>query len=111
MSESEANQNSDRRKPQISYNSSDSSSSNSSDDEWEEVDGMDFNDGLAGGAESQNSVEVTIKKPKTKMKLKESVGVRRARFIRQHVNQKIRERHIHCHKVILQFVQQFGYHT
>ncbi|EFO26866.2 DNA repair protein Rad4 containing protein [Loa loa] len=77
--------------------SCDGSSSSCSDDEWENVDEFDF----SNSAVLPTTIEVTIKKPKMKVKTMETVETRRARFIKQHVNQKLRERQIHCHKMHL----------
>lgn len=76
----------------LSYNSS---SSSFSDDDWEDVDDCDFSNNTL----SPSTIEVTIKKSKVKMKPVETVASRRARFIKQHINQKLRERQVNCHKV------------
>uniref|UniRef100_A0A0R3S1Y3 BHD_3 domain-containing protein n=1 Tax=Elaeophora elaphi TaxID=1147741 RepID=A0A0R3S1Y3_9BILA len=69
--------------------------SSCSDDEWEDVDEFDFcNNALP----PSGSIEVTIKKSKMKVKPVETVEARRARYIKQHVNQKLRERQTNCHK-------------
>ncbi|VDO41182.1 unnamed protein product, partial [Brugia timori] len=78
--------------------SCDGNSSTCSDDEWEDVDEFDF---CNTAATLTDSIEVTIKKPKVKVKAIETVEARRARFIRQHVNQKLRERLTNCHKMHL----------
>uniref|UniRef100_A0A915Q2V2 Rad4 beta-hairpin domain-containing protein n=1 Tax=Setaria digitata TaxID=48799 RepID=A0A915Q2V2_9BILA len=79
--------------------SNNSKSSSSSDDEWEDVNAFDFSD--TDTRLPSGSIEITIKKSKVKVKPKETVGSRRARYIKQHVNQKLRERQINCHKMHL----------
>lgn len=76
--------------------SNDGNSSSCSDDEWEDVDEFNF---CSSAAPPTASIEVTIKKPKMKIKPIETVETRRARYIKQYVNQKLRERLINCHKV------------
>lgn len=84
-------------KPKATSGLSDNGESSScSDDEWEDVDEFDFrNSALL----PTSSIEVTIKKSKMKVKPVETVDTRRARFIKQHVNQKLRKRQMNCHKV------------
>ncbi|CAG9536469.1 unnamed protein product [Cercopithifilaria johnstoni] len=79
----------------LSYNGN---STSCSDDEWEDVDEFDF---CNNASLPTASIEVTIKKPKVKAKPMETVGTRRARYIKQHVNQKLRERQTNCHKMHL----------
>ncbi|KAL3993549.1 Rad4 transglutaminase-like domain family protein [Acanthocheilonema viteae] len=78
-----------RRKRKISVSSDDSADSNVSEDEWEEVDCVD--------QEHDGTVEVTIRAAKP-VETEESKW---ARFIRQQVNRKIRDRQINCHKIHL----------
>ncbi|VDO32528.1 unnamed protein product [Onchocerca flexuosa] len=88
------------RNPQaMSSLSYDGNSSSCSDDEWEDVDELDFCNSALPPATA--SIEVTIKKSKMKVKPVETVETRRARYIKQHVNQKLRERQINCHKMHL----------
>ncbi|VBB30790.1 unnamed protein product [Acanthocheilonema viteae] len=81
--------------PSLSY---DGNSSNCSDDEWENVDEFDF---CKSALSPTASIEITITKPKMKVKPTETVETRRARYIKRHVNQKLRERQINCHKMHL----------
>uniref|UniRef100_A0A8R1XLP2 Rad4 beta-hairpin domain-containing protein n=1 Tax=Onchocerca volvulus TaxID=6282 RepID=A0A8R1XLP2_ONCVO len=82
--------------PSLSYDGNSSSCSN---DEWEDVDELDFcNNALPP---TTDSIEVTIKQSKMKVKPVETVETRRARSIKLHVNQKLRERQINCHKMHL----------
>ncbi|KAM3719841.1 putative DNA repair protein [Dirofilaria immitis] len=75
----------------VSY---DGNSSSYSDDEWEDV-------GEPDSCNLTASIEVTIKQSKMKVKPIETVETRRARYIKQHVNQKLRERLLNCHKMHL----------
>lgn len=81
-----------RGKRKISVSSDDTTDSNVSEDEWEEV---DFIDQTNYGADPDGTVEVTIKAAKPP----ETEEGKWARFIRQQVNRKIRDRQINCHKV------------
>ncbi|VDK69697.1 unnamed protein product [Litomosoides sigmodontis] len=81
------------RKRKISVSSDDTIGSNVSEDEWEEV---DFADERNYGANPDRTIEVTIKAAKSV-----ETESKWARFIRQQVNRKIRERQINCHKMHL----------
>lgn len=65
-----------------------------SEDEWEEVEDINVDEGMEEDPKNR-TVEVTIEAPK-KVESEESKW---AKFIRQQVNRKIRERQINCHKV------------
>ncbi|CAG9531860.1 unnamed protein product [Cercopithifilaria johnstoni] len=81
------------RKRKISVSSDDTADSNVSEDEWEEV---DFADQTNYGVDPDGTVEITIRAAKPV----ETEG-KWARFIRQQVNRKIRDRQINCHKMHL----------
>ncbi|KAM3727166.1 putative DNA repair protein [Dirofilaria immitis] len=82
------------RKRKISISSGDTTDSNISEDEWEEV---DFVDQTNYEAELDDTVEVTIRDAKPV----ETEEGKWAKFIRQQVNRKIRDRQINCHKMHL----------
>lgn len=82
------------RKRKVSISSDDTVDSNISEDEWEEV---DFAEPTNYEAHCDGTVEVTIRGAKP-IETEESKW---AKFIRQQVNRKIRERQINCHKVSL----------
>ncbi|VDN02655.1 unnamed protein product [Thelazia callipaeda] len=72
-----------------------SSDSSISDDEWEDVDLTDQHNYEPSGM--NDNVEVTISASRSK----ETEESKWAKFIRQQVNRKIRERQINCHKMHL----------
>lgn len=76
----------------MSISTDDAADSNVSEDEWEEV---DFVDEANYEADTDGTVEVTIRAAKP-IETEESKW---AKFIRQQVNRKIRDRQINCHKV------------
>uniref|UniRef100_A0A0R3RVZ3 Fe2OG dioxygenase domain-containing protein n=1 Tax=Elaeophora elaphi TaxID=1147741 RepID=A0A0R3RVZ3_9BILA len=82
-----------RRKRKVSFSSDNTADSNISEDEWEEV---DFVDHTNYEANPDGTVEVTIGAAKPV----ETEG-KWAKFIRQQVNRKIRDRQINCHKMHL----------
>ncbi|EJD74033.1 DNA repair protein Rad4 containing protein [Loa loa] len=82
------------RKRKVSVSSDDTIDSNISEDEWEDV---DFDDETNYKEDSDGTVEVTIKAAKS-VETEESKW---AKFIRQQVNRKIRDRQINCHKMHL----------
>uniref|UniRef100_A0A8R1XPM6 Fe2OG dioxygenase domain-containing protein n=1 Tax=Onchocerca volvulus TaxID=6282 RepID=A0A8R1XPM6_ONCVO len=82
------------RKRKVSISSDDTVDSNISEDEWEEV---DFAEPTNYEAHCDGTVEVTIRGAKP-IETEESKW---AKFIRQQVNRKIRERQINCHKMHL----------
>lgn len=78
-------------KRKVSVSSDDTGNSSISEDEWEDVD-------FVGQSNfDTDTVEVTIKS----VKPVETEESKWAKFIRQQVNRKIRERQINCHKVSL----------
>uniref|UniRef100_A0A915PHM1 DNA sliding clamp PCNA n=1 Tax=Setaria digitata TaxID=48799 RepID=A0A915PHM1_9BILA len=83
-----------KRNPKVSISSDDTVESDASEDEWEEV---DFDEQTSYEVDHDGTVEVTIKAEKP-VETEESKW---AKFIRQQVNRKIRERQINCHKMHL----------
>lgn len=83
------------RKRQISASSAGTVGSSLSEDEWEEMEDLGFDDGTSYTADPNGTVEVTIRASKPV----ESEESKWAKFIRQQVNRKIRERQVNCHKV------------